>query len=817
MTEITGLTSAEVKDRFAKKLYNRSTHTKTKTIREILVENVLSVFNFIIALIIVYFLFFYLRTFDTRLLLDPVGIFMTAFINTMIGIYQEIKAKRILDRVNLLVKKNVTVVRDGRQRVVAHNRIVLDEVIFLQRGDQAVADGRVLRANHLEIDESLLTGESVPIAKTVGGQILSGSFCLSGNGYYVAEKVGDDSYAAQVTRLAKKYKFTLTPLQRRINFFIKALFGAAIVIVLLKVLLVHNKSLFEVDTVREMGTILESLVPQGLVLMSSVIFAIGVYRISRVGAIVQRLNAVESFSNIQVTCMDKTGTLTENKLSVHDIVPLAAAGTEEEIKGLLGTYARLASDKNATIRALEAFSPDEQVLAVDEIPFNSARKMSLLKIDRGGVSTIFILGAYDILSERLSSPRQEEAARLIATHRLEVYRNLLFARVAGDSALEDLARAGSPAPLEPLAIVAITDRIREDVMEVISLFGQKGIEFKVLSGDALPAIQAVCREIGWEVRADDIISGAELDSLSEALFAEVVRKKKVFGRLKPEHKLKIIKELRAQKIYTAMIGDGVNDLPAIKEADLGIAMEEGSTVTKEVADIVLLRNKFALLPQIFDEGNKAINTVGAVAKLILTKNFLILYLGLMTAFFFLEFPLTPRRISLMNFFTIGLPSMIIAFENRNVQPYKNFMLDLLTFIGMTAAVIMISGYVGFYSSLSIPHIKHFQSETVMIAIMTVVAVANFFAVTVRKDEKRKIQYLLYGLLLLCGYFLLLYLHGHRGLIKVIKAFYEIPNLQVQAWWLIFLVGLGGSLFLLVLEKIRRWSIRSLAEPALESD
>ncbi len=808
MSEITGLTAAEVKDRFARKLYNLSTRTKTRTIGEILVENLLSVFNFIIGLIVVFFLFFYVRTLDIRLLLDAIGIFMVAFINTMIAIYQEIKAKRVLDKVNLLLKKNVTVVRDGQQCLIPQNRIVLDEVIFLQRGDQAVVDGRVLKANHLEIDESLLTGESVPVAKAAGGQILSGSFCLSGNGYYVAERVGDDSYASQVTRLAKKYKFNLTPLQRRINFFVKALFGAAIVVVLLKILLTHNRSLLEIDVVREMGTILESLVPQGLVLMSSVTFAIGVHRISKVGAIVQRLNAVESFSNVRVTCMDKTGTLTQNRLSVQQIIPLAAGTDAEEIKGLLGTYARLSSDKNATIRALEAFSPDESASAVDELPFNSARKMSLLRINRGGSMRSFILGAFDLLLDRLPAGPKAEAVQAVAARHLEVYRNLLFARIGDGASLEEAAAVDSRVALEPLAIVAIADRIREDVLEVIGLFGQKGIEFKILSGDAPPAIQAVCREIGWKCEAGDIISGRELDALAGEEFANVVRQKTIFGRLKPEHKLRIVKELRAQKIYTAMIGDGVNDLPAIKEADLGIAMEEGSTVTKEVADIVLLKNKFALLPKIFEEGNKVINTVGAVAKLFLTKNFLIVYLGLMSIFFSLEFPLTPRRVSLMNIFAIGLPSMIIAFENRNVEPYKNFMLDLFTFVGIAASVIMISGYIGFYLSLSIPDIMHFQSETVMISIMTVVAMANFFAVTIHKDEKRKTQYLLYGALMLCGYSLLLYMHGHSKIFEIVKGFYEIPNLQAPAWWLIFLTGLGGSVVLLALEKIRGWLIKT---------
>lgn len=806
MSELTGLTAAEVRDRFAKKQYNRSTRTKTKTIGEILIENVLSVFNLIIGLIIIFFLFFYVRSFDIRLLLDAIGIFMVAFINTMISIYQEIKAKKVLDKVHLLLKKNVTVIRDGQQSVVPHNRVVLDDVIFLQRGDQAIVDGWVLQANRLEIDESLLTGESVPVVKTNGGQILSGSFCLSGNGYYVAEKVGDDSYAANVTRLARKYKFTLTPLQRRINFFVKALFGAAVVVVLLKILLTRNASLLEIDAVREMGTILESLVPQGLVLMSSVTFAIGVHRISKVGAIVQRLNAVESFSNVQVTCMDKTGTLTQNKPSVRQIVPLRTGTTEEDLQRLLGTYARLSTDKNASIRALESFTPDDTAVAVDEVPFNSTRKLSLMKVRDGNSTTIYVLGAYDILVERLSPNLKSEANHMLATHHLEIYRNLLFAEVSGGQPLGEIEVNDLQATLAPLGIVALTDQIRGDVMEVVNLFGQQGIEFKILSGDAPQAIQAVCREIGWEVESGDIISGQGLDTLSGELFGEVVRQKKVFGRLKPEHKLRIVKELRAQKIYTAMIGDGVNDLPAIKEADLGIAMEEGSAVTKEVADIVLLKNKFALLPKIFAEGNKVINTVGAVAKLFLTKNFVILYLGLMSILFLLEFPLTPRRVSLMNIFAIGLPSMIIAFENRNVQPYKNFMLDLFSYVGLAAAVIMVSGYMGFYLSLSIPHIKHVQSETVMIAIMTVVAVANFLIVTIHKHEIRKVQYCFYGTLMLCGYFLLLYMHGHNTLIRAGKMFYEIPNLQLQAWWLIFLGGLGGSFLLLALEKIRGWFI-----------
>jgi cation-transporting P-type ATPase E len=808
MSEISGLTAAQVKERLAKRQYNRASHTKTKTLGEILIENVLSVFNLIIALIIAFFIIFYLRTFDYRLLLDAIGIFMVAFVNTMIAIYQEIKGKRILDRVNLLIRKDITVVREGRHCVLAPQDIVLDEVIFLQRGDQAVVDGRVLKAHHLEIDESLLTGESVPLSKSPGGEIFSGSFCLSGNGYYLAEKVGDDCYASRVTRLAKKYKFILTPLQRRINFFVKALFAAAVVTVLLKIFLTRSSSLLEVDSIREMGTILESLVPQGLVLMSSVTFALGVYRISKVGAIVQRLNAVESFSNVQVTCMDKTGTLTENRLSVHQVVPLTADFSEDRIRNWLGTYARLSSEKNATIQALASLTNDADAAgatAVDEIPFNSERKMSLLKIREGETVTTLVLGAYDLLAERLPPRQRMEAARLFAANRLEVYRSLLLARLEDGDSWEN-GEAGSSmgalAPLMPLAIVSIADQVREGVLEGMRLFERQGIKFKILSGDAVPAILAVCREIGCEVAPGEVISGQELDLLAPERFAEVVRQKMIFGRLKPEHKLKIIKELQAQKIYTAMIGDGVNDLPAIKEANLGIAMEEGSAVTKEVADIILLKNKFSLLPKIFDEGNRVINTVGALAKLFLSKNFLIVYLGLLSILFLLEFPLTPRRVSLINIFAIGLPCMIIALKNNNVDPYKNFMLDLLTYVGIAAAVITVSGYLGFYLAQANPLIPHVEAETVMIAVMTMVTVANFLTVAIHKNEKERWQYLFYGLLLLGGYFLLLCLPGNQMFMKDLKLFYEIPRLQAQSWGLILPVGLGGSLLLVLVEKLR---------------
>ena len=348
--QFNGLSGQEVRDRISRGQQNRSSKPKTKTIREIFIENLFSVFNLVIFSIIIFLLYFYLSTKDDRLLLDSVGILLIAFLNTFIAIQQEIKAKHALDKVNLLLKKEVIVLRDGYEVSLEPSQIVIDDIIKIQRGDQVVVDGIVVQSNRLEIDESLLTGESNPIHKNENEEILSGSFCLSGNGFYKAEKIGKESLAFKITEQAKKYKFDLTPLQRKINAIVKVLFLVAVFLVLLEVWLSNDG--FDIDFVRKISTILISLVPQGLVLMASVTFAVGVSRISKLGAIIQRLNAIESFSNVQVVCMDKTGTLTQNKLSIHLINEYKNDLSLEEIKTLIGTYAELTSDKNATIMAL---------------------------------------------------------------------------------------------------------------------------------------------------------------------------------------------------------------------------------------------------------------------------------------------------------------------------------------------------------------------------------------------------------------------------------------------------------------------------------
>lgn len=800
---LNGLSSSEVNERIEKGLVNKSSKEKSKTISEIFIENIFSVFNYIISFIVLAILFFYWRTGDVNLILDSLGLFTIAIMNTGIAIFQEIKAKRALDKVSLLLKKEVIVVRDGVEKEIGQEEIVKDDLIKIGRGDQIVVDGRVVKSNHLEIDESLLTGESHPINKKEDNELLSGSFCISGNGYYTAEKVGGDSYASQITDLAKKFKFSITPLQKKINFIVKMLFTIALTLVLLEVIFDTPQYFDDVPFVRKMATILISLIPQGLVLMASVSYAIGIYRISKIGAIIQRLNAIESFSNINIVCMDKTGTLTQNKLAVEKYSCLQEID-EKYIRQLASTYAYYSSDKNATARAIEESGDKAEWEIIDEIPFSSENKLSMLKVKVNGEEKIYVLGAYDMLIEQVLGEGKQRAEDIFTRDGLDVYRNLLFGEVISDRKFEDSTEYFNSVNIEGICIISISDQVREDVMDAINLFRDNGIKFKILTGDAANAVKAIVNKIGWKVDDSALVTGSELDELNDSEFKNIVLEKLIFARLKPEHKLRIIKTLQSESLYTAMLGDGVNDLPAIKEADMGIAMEEGSQITKEVADIVLLENKFSLLPEIFDEGKKIVNTVSSMAKLFLTKNFLVIYLSLFTLVFLLEFPLTPRRVAFINIFIIGLPSFIIALKNSNTSKNKNFLPELFSFVSISALFIAGSSYLSmFIMEDYFPAASDSQVQMVMLVTMIIVSISNFYSVTLLEKQDSKAFYLIYGLMILVVFLLIAITQTNFTLIKIIKEFYEIINLPFDIWVVTLLISLICAIVLFTIQALRK--------------
>lgn len=803
--DITGLTSQEVKDRIHKGLSNRYASHKTKTYREIIVENIFSLFNLITLSIIIFVIIFYIRNDDQRLLLDAIGIFFIAITNTAIALFQEIKSKKALDKVNLLLRREIIVIRDGKKQNIDQKDIVVDDIIEVLRGDQIVVDGKIITTKRLEIDESLLTGESHPIEKNKDDTVLSGSFCVSGSGFYKAEKVGIESHANKVTSLAKKFKFSITPLQKRINFILKILFGIALLLVLVEMLVYNLESVHTysfVDHIRKIATILISLVPQGLVLTASVTFAIGVYRISKIGAVVQKLNAIESFSNVEYVCMDKTGTLTENKLKVHSISPLDSNISIQEIETLLGTFAYNSTEQNATIRAIEHLPKYLDIKYVNELPFSSEIKMSILELEIDSEKRIFVFGAYDILLDKLEATQRNEANNLFLNTGLEIYRNLMFGEIKNIDSLNSVPKdLFDRIIITPYCIVSITDTIRNDVLEAINLFQKNGIKFKILTGDSPEAVSAILKEIGWNVTINEMITGKQLDNLNESEFSETVFAKTLFARLNPEHKLKIIKTFKKHKKHTAMIGDGVNDLPAIKQADIGIAMEEGSAITKEVADIVLLKNKFSLLPEIFNEGNKIVNSVNAISKLFLTKNFLVIYLTLASLLSLLDFPLTPRRVSLLNVFSIGLPAFIITLKNNNINKCKNFVKDVFSFVLISSTLMLIGSYLSQIVLSKFINIPKPELDMALMTVLIILSVVNFFIVSSESGERKNIYYI-YGTFLIVLFVFLAGINIDVYFINILRKFYEIIYLNFNTWILIFILTVLLSAVLITLHKFR---------------
>lgn len=808
--EIKGLTSKEVRERVDKGLSNQYASHKTKTYREIVIENIFSLFNLITISIILFVIFFYITNKDERLLLDSIGILFIAITNTSIALIQEFKSKKALDKVNLLLKREVIVIRDGKKQSINQTDIVVDDIIEIMRGNQIVVDGKIISTKRLEIDESLLTGESIPIEKNTDDIVLSGSFCVSGSGYYIAEKVGIESHANKVTNLAKKFKFSLTPLQKRINFILKVLFGIALLLALIEVLVYNLETVHTytfVEHIRKIATILISLVPQGLVLTASVTFAIGVYRISKIGAIVQKLNAIESFSNVEYVCMDKTGTLTENKLKVHSISIPESGNSREEIEKLLGSFVKHSTEQNATIRALENLPYYQDSIYINEVPFSSDIKMSMLELEIESRKRVFVFGGYDILIDRIDTDRKENVLNLFQNNNLSIYRNLLFGEIENIKMLDSLQKnLNEEIVITPYCIVSITDTIRKDVLEAINLFKDNGIKFKILTGDSPEAVSAILKEIGWDVTVDEMITGTQLDRLSEEEFSEIVFSKTLFARLKPEHKLKIIKTFKKFKKHTAMIGDGVNDLPAIKQADIGIAMEEGSAITKEVADIVLLKNKFSLLPEIFNEGNKIVNSVNAISKLFLTKNFLVIYLTLASLLSLLDFPLTPRRVSLLNVFSIGLPAFIITLKNNNTNKCKNFVKDVFSFVFVSSTLMLIGSYLSQIVISKFIDIEKPELDMALMTILIILSVINFFIVSSESGERKNIYYI-YGTFLIVLFVFLAGVNIDLYIINLLRTFYELIYLSFNTWFIIFILTLLMSTILITIHKIRERMIK----------
>ncbi|MEV5006450.1 HAD-IC family P-type ATPase [Streptomyces sp. NPDC055692] len=669
----TGLTSAEVAERIARGEINDVPVRSSRSLPEIVRANVFTRFNAIIGVLWVITLF-----------VAPIqdGLFGFVIIaNTGIGIIQEWRAKKTLDSLAVIGEARPTVRRDGTAVEIITSEIVLGDLIEIGPGDKVVVDGTCVETDGLEIDESLLTGEADPVVKRPGDRVMSGSFVVAGGGAFQATRVGRGAYAAQLAEEASRFTLVHSELRTGISTILKyvtwMMVPTAIGLVISQ-LVVKNNDLKE-SVARTIGGIVP-MVPEGLVLLTSVAFAIGVIRLGRKQCLVQELPAIEGLARVDTVCLDKTGTLTEGGMDVTELRSLDGYD-ESYVRKVLGALGESDPRPNASLQAIIASYPDsEEWRCVESLPFSSARKYSGASFSEGdGDSSTWLLGAPDVLLPA-------EAPALAETGRLneQGLRVLLLARAARDLDDPEVART-----VRPAALVVLEQRLRPDAAETLRYFAEQDVRAKVISGDNAVSVGAVAAKVGLDGTAVD----ARRLPAGRDEMAPVVDEGTVFGRVTPQQKRDMVGALQSRGHTVAMTGDGVNDVLALKDADIGVAMGSGSEATRAVAQIVLLNNSFAVLPSVVAEGRRVIGNITRVATLFLVKTVYSVLLAVLVVCSQVEYPFLPRHLTLLSTLTIGVPAFFLALAPNTERARPHFVRRVMRYAVPGGAVAAVATFV----------------------------------------------------------------------------------------------------------------------------
>ncbi len=666
-----GLSAAEVAERVAKGQVNRADERTSRTVGEIMRANVFTRFN---ALLTVLALF----TIATGRFQD-VAFFGVVVTNVLIGVVQETRAKRTLDRLAVLQAPTARVVRDGSSAEVAVNEVVLDDLVELRAGDQVPADGALVETGGLEVDESMLTGESEPVAKERGDGLLSGAIVVAGRGRFTADAVGEDAYARRIARDARRFTKTSSELQDAIDKLVKY---ATWVIVGTTPLLLWSQ--FRTtdgwrDAVSGSVAALVGMVPEGLVLLTSISFLLAAVTLARRQVLVQELPAVEGLARVDVVCLDKTGTLTEGDITFDAVHPLGDHDAAEA-EAALGAVAA-DPEGNATARAIaEALPAPEGWDRDGGVPFSSARKWSATSFAEHGS---WVLGAPDVMLAADDEARAQ-VEELAGTGRRVVLLARSSAALEGDSL---------PSGLEPVALATLKERIRPDAAATLRYFTEQGVTIKVLSGDNPQTVGHIAAEVGLDV--GEPVDARTLPDDPEGLAAPIASGT-VFGRVSPQQKRSFVRALQAGGHTVAMTGDGVNDALALKDADIGVAMGSGAPATRAVAQLVLLDSQFSHLPSVLGEGRRVIANIERVANLFVAKNVYAFLLVLATAAASFPIPFLPRHLTLISSLTIGIPAFFLALgpsSERHRPGFLGRVLRLAVPSGVAIGVAIFAAYV----------------------------------------------------------------------------------------------------------------------------
>lgn len=656
-----GLSSREVADRIAAGKVNALPSRSGRSTLDIVRANVFTRVNAIL------FTLFVCVAITGQFIQGLFGLLIVA--NSIIGIIQELRAKHTLDQLAVVGEAHPTVIRDGETRRIVRDGVVLDDLIEVTPGEQIVVDGTIVSADYLEVDESLLTGEADPLAKAPGDQVLSGSFVVAGTGRYRAERVGADAYAAQITARAAKFTLVSSELRKGIDQILKYVTFLLIPVGVLNIAVQFSRpDTTWQESVLRTTSALVPMVPEGLVLLTSMAFALGVIRLGRRNCLVQELPAIEGLARVSVVCADKTGTITEPRLHLGEVIPL---GTDpDEVSAVLAQLVSADPAPNASMQAIDAvIAPTSTPWPVlVRAPFTSAKKWSGVTFEGHGT---WLLGAPDVLADGFVVARAEEIS--VAGRRV-----LLLARGA-----ERVDAPEGPGPVEPCALLVLDQITRDDAAETLRYFRDQRVAVKVISGDNAASVGAVTSSLGLDV--GEVVDARTLPTPGPE-FAERIDGGDVFGRVTPEQKRQMVDALQSRGHSVAMTGDGVNDVLALKDADLGVAMGSGASATRAVAQIVLLDDRFSSLPHVVAEGRRVIGNIERVAKLFLTKTIYAVFLALTAGVLRLPNPFLPLHMTVVGWFTIGIPAFLMSLAPNRERARPGF-------VRRTLAVAVPSGIV----------------------------------------------------------------------------------------------------------------------------
>jgi ATPase, P-type (transporting), HAD superfamily, subfamily IC len=661
--DIEGLTDTEVRERISAGKVNQFESRVSRSYLDIIIKNVCTTFNLILFILGIALLYFN----------EPISAASATGVialNIFVATIQEIRAKRRLDKIALLLRPTVHVIRNGEETQIDPSEIVMNDIIHLTPGDQAQVDGEFLEANSIEMDESLLTGESSTRRKKKGDIVYSGAFCITGEGYYQVTALGEDTFASKMLESAKKYKKKSTPLQIETSTVTKMLMATAFIflgLMLLRGILVRNGADASVFAIK--SVLVLDIVPIALFLLITITYMIAAVRMADGGTLLQNSNSVESMSHVNTVCMDKTGTITTNNLVFEGAEYFVG---EEEAKHYISRFISSTGSKNRTIAALIKEFGTEEVTLIEEIQFSSERKFSAVRIAGSDHSETLFMGAWSSLKDHVKIDVSDNISEISK----KGLRTVVLCR--GD----DIPLYENDEPCIPsltlVALLSIRDEVRPDCKEIIDDFIKNGMDIKVISGDDPETVDAIFTLAGIPGKRK-ILSGEKLNSLEGQALDSAVLKTNIFGRMKPDQKELVIETLKKNGRYVAMVGDGVNDVRSLKSANVGVALQSGSGAARGVADMVLLDDRFSALPKAIVEGKRTVSGMRDILKIYLTRNFVIAILIGILLLLFGRLPMMPVQNTMWALITVSFAAFLMAIWAKPSDNKELILPDVLRF------------------------------------------------------------------------------------------------------------------------------------------